>query len=478
METLLIIGKIAMGCLAAAGVAGAALASLWRNNRLLFWCLVGALVGHLGVATIVYAAGKLIKERPPEMRVNITVLPAPPPPKEQPLPKPPDPKQMDVPFGRMDGKRDVTKIKKGTSLKAKTAGAQGKKVFGNQRVMAQNNLGGVGDVAYDPDAKGEILGPGDSLDVKDLNNIGTVGGNGDDWGVEDGDPDGGIPLGFENGKKGGKVYFVRLKHGAGAWLNHNEGTKRLLSFLDKTVPCQTDTWPMSTAELRDRYMAKGKQPSFIYIYCDETFALTSADVLVLRDYMAKDGFLFIDSTPLPEIRERVTRELDKVLPGMGLRAIPNSHPINSYLYRIDRPAFGMNLIDQKNFGVMKSGRLVAFYTPGNYGFFFTMNPPGSDDFSTATYQMASNVMVYAITKGNPSGVVQKAGASAKITKQAIERLFQMSASRATPATGGGDPDAPPPSVKVKPVPTTSDNPSNGPPAEEPEPDEIQLMDED
>lgn len=456
------------------GVVGLLLVSIYRNNRLLFWCVAGAIAAHLLFAGSLWAVGHILKDKEQERLIAITIQ-TPPEVKKVEQPKIEQPEhKLDLPLGRPDGDRDVTKIKKGSTLDPKAReGAKGEKIFGNQRTMA-SPTGGPGDVGYDPDAKGyDLYGPGDSLNPKDLYKIGQPGGGGDDWGVPDGDPDGGVPAGFAQGKKDGRVYFVRLKYGASsAWFFGNDGTQRLLAYLNRTFPCQSDTWPMSTSELKKKYLNKGMQPSFIYAYCDEGFVLSSEDVLILREYMDKGGFLFLDSRSDPLTKDAIARELDKVLPGAKMAPIPSNHLIYRFLYILKPVPAGLNLSDKRNYGITRNGRLVVFYCMGDLAFLYQMATPDDDQRWAAQYQLGANVMLYGITKGNPAGFTQQQGAKVEITTQMLERIGFLSSepSSATPRNPGE-------SVKVKPPPAAATGPDGK--TEEPlpeNPDEIKVID--
>ena len=56
------------------GGMGLILHSLYHNNRLLFWCLVGALGAHLLFAGMLYAMGIVFKPAPREMRIAIATV--------------------------------------------------------------------------------------------------------------------------------------------------------------------------------------------------------------------------------------------------------------------------------------------------------------------------------------------------------------------------------------------------------------------
>lgn len=500
--------------------------ALFRSNRLLFWTLLIANGVH--VAVFGYFAYQryleLMNPKSPEIRVKIAqAQPTPLPPKATPTPVPvatPKPAAtprpvatpkpvIALPKGRLDGDKKAKVIPKGKDLKRKKPGKPGPK----KPLMAKvpnprpdkkdpdpgrshrpgkvlTKPGSSPDPFYnDPDAKLEDPLDGDRMSRNDFlpgakkgsgSKVGTgESGGGGDEGDEAGDPEGtgkgAIPVGFENGTANGRVYFMRLKHGSGsAWNAFSNGTNRLLAFLGSgAFKTESEGRAMSTGELQTKYMRRNKQPTFLYIYCDDSFSLSDKDVNVLRAYMAKGGFLFLDSRPDPEIRRLVARELDKVLPGTSLTAISRSHPINDFLYKMDSNNLpvGMNIFDKKNYGVSQGGRLVAFYTPGNFGSFYEKNGPNADDFVKAQYQMGANVLVYAMKKGDGSGITKRRGASAKVTTQQLENLgFLDKPVKKKPGQA-------PTSVKVKATPKPGATVTPTPEAPE-EPDEIKVLEED
>ncbi len=273
-----------------------------------------------------------------------------------------------------------------------------------------------------------------------------------------------MPAGFPNGKVNGRVYFIRMKQDRGSWNENDEGVKRLLNFLNQFFPCERESRAMSCAEMREHFLSKGAPPSFLYIYADDSFALSSTDVTILHDYMDSGGFLFIDSRPDPEIHDVVSRELDRVLPGMPLRPLTRSNAINTFLFRTSDPVVGENTVTMQNYGVMsKDRRLVVFYTMGNFSHLYASHTPTELPYFAAQYQMGANVMLYAIRKGDTTGIAQHTGASAKITTEALQHLGMLEPTAMTP--GPGKPE----SVKAKPTPP----PSN--PGDE-QPDEVNIID--
>lgn len=441
--------------LVVAGIAALTLVSLYNNNRLLFRCLLAVVLAYIMTGTGIYVAGIIIKSRPREVRIPLVMVKAPDEKKEE--KKKDEIKPFFQPLGQVTGRRDVTKVQRGK----RTAKSTDRK-YSNTITSGKDAAGGL---ATDPD-RGALTGPGNSLDPADVGKYASK----DVWGDPDGDPNGGIPAGFPDGKIGGRVYFIRMKHGSGAWNAYDDGTKRLLGFLNVSFPCEGEGRAIAAGEMRDKYMSKGALPSFLYLYCDDTFALSSTDVAVLTEYLGKGGFLFLDSRPDPVVRERVQNQVDKILPGARLSVITRSHPINTALFRLASPGIGENYIDQKNYGVSRGGRLVIFYTPGNFSHLYSMFPSGSNDYVNAQYQMGANVMLYAIMKGKVNDFEKKAGANAQVTKQALESLGLLD-----PGSKTGGPGDKQESVKVKKEQPPTPKGGKPPPDVAPEtPDEINL----
>lgn len=437
------------------------LALMWllRHNRLLFWCLGVALLLHFAAfATLGIISYLNWKNRKPnEIRIEITRLPPQPipPSKEKPKPTPPPPIRPDP----RELLRKLKTMPKGTTTKTKISGKSGKKgaagpkpklpqparIATNIKAGGRPKTGkvlttpgaGPNSVPVDPDAKmsdglgtgtrmgssdfiGKGIGSGTEAGDQGSGEGGEGGEGGENFGTRNGSD---IPRGFMEGKINGRVYFIRLKHGSGAWNAFSAGTRRLLQFLNNTsFRAETEGRAMTASELQSRFMRRGAQPTFLYIYCDASFKLTQAEVNILRTYVSKGGFLFLDSRPDSEIKTLVAKELDKVLPGTRLTALTNNHPINSFLFRLSAPGVGENFIDKKNYGVTRNGRLTVFYTMGNLSHFFETNDPKSVEYATAQYQMGANVMVYAIRKGNSRDITKLRGANARITTQALEKL--------------------------------------------------------
>lgn len=265
-----------------------------------------------------------------------------------------------------------------------------------------------------------------------------------------------IPPGFVNGKKNGRVYFIRLKHGADTWNNYADGPKRLLAFMNIYFACQNDIWPMTAPELYSNYVNKNAPPSFLYLYCDNNFSLSPSELIILRSYINKGGFLFLDSAPGQDVYNKVALELQRVLPNEQMTDIPPEHKINSFLFQLDFPGIGLNTVTQRNYGITRDEKLLVFYSMGDSSIFYNTCPPDPDfSYALAQYQMGLNVIFYAITHGDDSGMTKRTGANARITQSIIDQLAKLfgSVSSPNPNIKPDEPmEATPPAVEGEPIP--------------------------
>ncbi len=408
---------------------------LSTKNKLLFMSLISAVALHIFIIIGISVAGSMIKEQvastKPTPPMEITILPTPPIEKIKPV----EPKADSLDLPKKSSNHDKRQIDNDINKTKEISRPPTPK-----RPITLNDLFDKSQFPTNYDdpistSSKDNLKPGD-IDP----NIPI--GNGTD---NDGDIDGGDVAGFNDGTSGGKVYFITLKWGSAnsGWCANSDGLNKLLSFVSQTVSCQKNIWPMAAADIRKKYLMKNLTPSFIYIYCDETFSLNNVDVTVLRDYINKGGFLFMDSRD-ESIKDKVSRELEKVTPGK-FSPIRNDNAINSFLFRLNQPGVGLNPA-AKNYGITRNGRLVVFYTPGNFSYVYANYKSNEDDYFKAQYQMGTNIIMYAIRKGDSSGLEKVEGAKTTLTKTVVDKITGIN----TPVQPVTEKDK---SVKLKPAST-------------------------
>ncbi len=390
------------------------------HNNLFLRILLGVLVAHVIALLSLYFSGKLNDYVPREIRINI----APPPPAimpPKPLPEPP-----------------LGELKAHEPNQMRHAPQPAPQPASNTRTVATKAAPGeTGDLApSSPDAP--VLGPSPDIDTKDIRDIaGSISAPGAPTA-------GDAPAGFANGKVNGRIYFIRLKHDIGNWYAHQDGVTALLAFMNRYFQCESENRPMTAQEIQQKYLSKGAIPSFIYVSCDDNFSLTTDEASILRGYVDRGGFLFLDSAPDEITRGVVADQLAKVVPSGRLAPLSPSHPINRFLFRLAQPGVGENWSDAKNYGITVGDRLAVFYTPGNLAHYYELSRDKSDDYSTAQFQMGANVVAYAINHGVQSAVQQRPGARGAITRNTLQNLGFLDKPHAAAVSGASPTHAPKP----------------------------------
>ena len=464
---------------------------LFNNNRLFFWCVSGALAFHLTVVGTVYSgfggsilltvlaltisvlilAGmawlvlnntllfhsimgsctlmgviifsiwyvNMIHKDTSTVRIEIAAIATPPPPAPTATPPPlaTPPPTINANQGEQDSKQKTKTVPKGVYDKKMTPPPSSPHSTPPNSHVITSTAPGPSNTSVPDDPNGkqdEVMHevePNPGTDVlANIKNLEPGTGQGG------GDPNGsgnGIPKGWEKGKgEDNKFYFIRLRYGTGAsaWGAHSNGTTQLLKYLDPYIQCESVATAMDATDLRDKYMAHGQPPTFLYLYCDYSFALSNTDVAVLKNYIAQGGFLFLDSDQSPDTVAKVRSEIQRVVPEQ-MERLPNDHPIyKQFLFSLKTPAHGNDLIARTNYGVSRNGHLIVFYTPGNFSFFYENHYPTSPDdapikdYVTATFQMGGNIIAYALNKGTPTGNTIK-GADAAISGNVVQGLIHI-----------------------------------------------------
>ncbi|HOF90090.1 MAG TPA: DUF4159 domain-containing protein, partial [Armatimonadota bacterium] len=397
------------------------LVSLYRRNRLLIAAITAALALHLAVGGACWLARGTPRVLSDGPVVHIAPKQTPPPLEMKPI-IPELPTIPTLPKGKWDGDRHARRNPRGDDPNKKPGDPTPKTPLQPLPAEPPNPKPPIFTPTDDPERATFFTPERSSLSPEEVRNMrdGTTRGHGrgprgEGGGDPNGDPNSpGWRRGDPHGTEQGRVYFIRLKHGSGAWNAHAAGISRLLAFLNGYFPCETESRAMTAAEVAERFLTPGTPPAFLYLYCDETFALAPRETAVLRAYLDGGGFLFLDSRPDPVIRDDVGRELAKVLPGSRLAPVAKHHPINTFLFRLGAPGVGLNVIEKTNYGITHNGRLTVFYTLGNFAQLYASFPPTADAYVKAQYQMGANVMLYAIRQGNAADIRREAGASARV----------------------------------------------------------------
>jgi|GEM_PF-1270741 len=418
-----------------------------RSNKLLFNCLLIATVFHVAIVGAFWFVGNVTKAHE-LIKINVNFMP-PEPVKPEELEKKPEEFETNLykEFGDAKSKEDASKIAKGDPNKEYKPGSTAS--GGNAPNPLTNGEDRDGNGIPDSMENKEVGMPtGAGINTGDIPGLGSGEGQ---KGLPGGTDGGGVPKGFNDGKKDGKLYFMRVKHSEGSWNSNSEGISNLLKFMNMVdlSAANRDT-PMDLKSIDSQYLSKGGVPSFLYFYCDVNFSLTANEVDILKKYIDKGGFLFLDSRSDDSIEKIVKAQMSKVFPSNPMTKIPRSHAINTYQFKISDPGVGLNLVSNAtNYGIQKGNRYVVFYTRGNFAQLYKQHESSSSEYFKAQYQMGANVILYAIKKGQAGAVEKRAGASAKIDASTIN-IITGAISGGTSIASPKPTDEPPP-LKAKPV---------------------------
>ena len=203
-----------------------------------------------------------------------------------------------------------------------------------------------------------------------------------------------------------KITIARLQYGSGdVWNAFHAGPQRLVSFAGEYLNCVGEMPAMTAAELHRRCQAKQELLTLVYIFFDQDLALSPDERSALREYLDNGGFLFLDSHPEESMRTIIQHELAAILPDSQLLTLSFAHPITKFLFSLQSTCTGENFAaNRTNYGIAHQGRLVLFYTMGNFAHMFAYHSANEIQYITGQYQMAANVLAYAATRGDKTAL--------------------------------------------------------------------------
>ncbi|MCU0646904.1 MAG: DUF4159 domain-containing protein [Gemmatimonadaceae bacterium] len=214
-----------------------------------------------------------------------------------------------------------------------------------------------------------------------------------------------------------RLTIARVKYdGGGDWYANRTAIPNLLTAIGERTSLAVERAEakvsLTDAELFDYPM--------LHVTGHGEIKLTDAEVLRLREYVAKGGFVHVDDNY--GLDETIRRELAKVFPDRPLVDVPLSHPIYHVVYDFPKGLPKIHEHDGKparGYGVFVGKRLVLFYSHssdlGN----------GWEDVGTYTdppelheqaLRMGVNLFVYAVTSRPRDALTSAATAHAGGTR--------------------------------------------------------------
>jgi len=196
-----------------------------------------------------------------------------------------------------------------------------------------------------------------------------------------------------------RLTIARLQYdGGGDWYANPSSLPNLLRAIRERT-----TFQVESAEARITLMDERLwDVPFLHVTGHGNFLLSDAEVVRLREYLTRGGFLHVDDNY--GLDESFRREIKRVFPDRELVDVPLSHPIYHVVYDFPSGVPKIHEHDGKparGFGIFIGGRLAVYYTyqsdlgngwedVGTYA----SDPPNLHE---AALRMGVNLFVYAVT---------------------------------------------------------------------------------
>jgi hypothetical protein len=195
-----------------------------------------------------------------------------------------------------------------------------------------------------------------------------------------------------------KLTIARLQYdGGGDWYANPSSIPNLLKAINDRTTLQVEPTEARVSLKDDRLW----DHPFLHVTGHGVIKFSDAEVLRLREYLTRGGFLHVDYNY--GLDESFRKEMARVFPDRPLVDVPLTHPVYHIVY--DFPA-GLPKVHEhdgkpaRGFGIFIGNRLAVFYSyesdlgngwedPGTYN-----DPPALHE---AALRMGVNLFVYAVT---------------------------------------------------------------------------------
>ena len=196
-----------------------------------------------------------------------------------------------------------------------------------------------------------------------------------------------------------RMTIARLQYeGGGDWYANPSSLPNLLEAIRTRT-----TLPVEATEARVTLL---DERLWDYPYLHATghgpFRLTDAEVVRLREYLTRGGFLHVDDNY--GLDETLRKELARVFPDRPLVDVPRSHPIYSLVYEFPKGLPKIHEHDGKparGLGIFLGDRLAVFYSHesdlGNGWEDVGTHPSDPPELHETALRMGVNLFVYAVT---------------------------------------------------------------------------------
>jgi hypothetical protein len=195
-----------------------------------------------------------------------------------------------------------------------------------------------------------------------------------------------------------KLQLARLHYdGGGDWYNDSDTLPNIAQYLNDTINTSFSTVQAvvkpSDASLIDY--------PFIYMTGHGNIHFHERDIINLRTYFLKGGFLYADDDYGMDSAFR--REIKKVFPEKELVELPASHPVFTSFFKFPKGVPKIHEHDGKRpqaFAIFDdSGRMMVFYTyETNISDAWTNSHDPTPEIKNDAMQMGANLFYYLLTQ--------------------------------------------------------------------------------
>jgi hypothetical protein len=195
-----------------------------------------------------------------------------------------------------------------------------------------------------------------------------------------------------------RLTIARLQYdGGGDWYANPSSIPNLLKAIRERSAFAVEQTEARVTLLDDRIW----DFPFLHVTGHGNIKLSDAEVVRLREYLTRGGFLHVDDNY--GLDESFRREIKRVFPDRELADVPLSHPIYHLVYDFPKGIPKIHEHDglpARGFGIFLGSRLAVYYSfssdlgngwedVGTYG-----DPP---ELHEAALRMGVNLFVYAVT---------------------------------------------------------------------------------
>jgi hypothetical protein len=195
-----------------------------------------------------------------------------------------------------------------------------------------------------------------------------------------------------------RMTVARLQYdGGGDWYANPSSLPNLLKAIRERTAIPVEPTEARVTLMDDRLW----DFPFLHVTGHGNFRLSDTEVVRLRDYLTRGGFLHVDDNY--GLDESFRREIKRVFPDRELVDVPLSHPIYHLVYEFPKGIPKIHEHDGKparGFGIFIGNRLAVYYSSesdlgngwediGTYS-----DPP---ELHEAALRMGVNLFVYAVT---------------------------------------------------------------------------------